>query len=96
MSDPADFRAHLESTFRVRTGAGDVTLRLVNVTEEPVSNGLRQFSLFLHGPPEALLPQGTYEIDHDQLGASAWFMVPVVGSNAERIVYQVCFTTLTG
>jgi hypothetical protein len=77
----------------VATVSGDVTLRLMGVSEEPVVNGVRQFALILHGPPEIVLPQGTYALTHTQLGSLAWFMVPVVGSNAERVIYQVCFST---
>jgi hypothetical protein len=92
MNDPAVFREHIDTVFRVASGAGDVDLRLVDVSEELAAHGIKQFALFLHGPPEALLPQGTYVLEHDHLGSFAWFMVPVAGSTRERIVYQVCFS----
>lgn len=33
-----------------------------------------------------------YAFHHDTLGSLMLFIVPVVGSNAERIVYQACFS----
>jgi hypothetical protein len=38
-----------------------------------------------------MLPQGTYSFRHDTLGEFLLFIVPVVGSNDERIVYEACF-----
>jgi hypothetical protein len=96
MSDPATFRAHLNTPFHVATGTDDVPLVLIDVSETPIRSGVRQFTLLLHGPPDALLPQGTYELRHDDLGSLTWFMVPIAGSNRERIVYQVCYSSLGG
>ena len=92
MSDPAVFRSCIDTVFQVASGDGDVPLRLVEVTEDPGSGPFRQFSLLFHGPPEPVLPQGTYEFRHQKFDSDAWFMVPVAGSNRERIVYQVCFS----
>ena len=88
----ATFRAHVNTAFVVSPGSGAVTLRLADVVERPISAGLEQFSLFFHGPTDRLLPQGTYEIEHASLGLIALFLVPVVGSNHERIVYEACFS----
>jgi hypothetical protein len=96
MSDPDAFRAHLKTTFHVLTQTGHVPLVLIDVTEPPIRGGVRQFTLLLHGPPDALLPQGTYELRHDDLGSLTWFMVPIAGSNRERIVYQVCYSSVGG
>jgi hypothetical protein len=90
--DPTTFRAHLNTTFLITTDFAPVALRLVEVVEEPVSGGMRQFSIYFHGPPDRVLPQGTYMLRHRTLGVLDLFIVPVVGSNSERIVYQACFS----
>ena len=94
MLEPAAFQAFVDTDFRVSAGGEEVTLRLVKLTEEP-SGPFRQFSLFFHGPPQPLLAQGTYEFRHEQFNPGAWFMVPIVGSNRERTIYQVCFSVPT-
>ena len=61
-----------------------IELELVEATELPPSStnpkhNLRQdpFSLIFEGPKDALLEQGTYTFQHDQLGELEMFMVPV-------------------
>ena len=68
---------------------------MVEVTEDPGSGPFRQFSLLFHGPAEPVLRQGIYEFRHEKLNPAAWFMVPIAGSNRERIVYEVCFSIAT-
>jgi hypothetical protein len=92
MTGPDAFREQLETVFRVDNPAGAVPLRLTEVDVAPESGGMLQFSLFFHGPADRFLPQGTYALDHDAMGTLALFIVPVVGSNRERIVYQACFS----
>ena len=91
----AAFRAHVDTTFVAAPGARGVPLRLAEVGDERVSGGMEQFSLFFHGPSDRLLPQGTYALEHTAPGLLALFLVPVVGSNHERIVYQACFSRPT-
>jgi hypothetical protein len=91
-SDPATFRPHVDKVFVADPGARDVPLRLAEVVDEGVSGRMEQFSLFFHGPPDRLLPQGTYTLEHAALGVFAIFLVPVIGSNQERVVYQACFS----
>lgn len=92
MNDPDAYREHVDSVFHVEHEAGPVPLRLAEVADQVTSGGFQQFSLFFHGPADRLLPQGTYAMRHDALGSLALFIVPVVGSNAERIVYQAAFS----
>lgn len=91
-SEAATFRPHVDTTFVADRGAREVPLRLAEVGDERVSGGIEQFSLFFHGPADRVLPQGTYALEHTTLGLLALFLVPVVGSNHERIVYQACFS----
>lgn len=69
-------------------------LRLVEVTDEGVAHGIRQFSLFFHGPADRVLPADTYSFRHHTLGSIELFIAPIVGSNHERIVYQACFSVV--
>ena len=92
MNNPETFREHLDSVFQVDDETDPIQLRLVEVSDEGVAHGIRQFSLFFHGPADRVLPQNTYAITHESLGSIALFIVPVVGSNRERIVYQACFS----
>jgi uncharacterized protein DUF6916 len=90
--DPAAFRTHAGTTFQVEAGADRIPLRLDQVEEGRSNARIMRFSLLFHGPPDRLLPQGTYVFHHDALGVMMLFIVPIVGSNAERIVYEACFS----
>jgi len=95
MNDPAKFREQLNTVFRADHDAGAVPLLLADVTDPRVSAGFEHFSLFFHGPSDRILPQGTYAMQHDALGTLDVFIVPVIGSNAERIIYQAHFSRPT-
>ena len=85
------FRAQLDSEFRVALQGGEVSLRLVEVTDPVTAAGFERFSLFFHGPSDALLPDGLHTFHHESLGWLSIFIVPIFGSNAERIVYEASF-----
>ena len=92
MTGPATFRPHVNTVFQVDRDPNPVPLRLIDVADERISHGMQQFSLYFHGPSDRLLPQGLYEFRHDALGSLTLFIVPVVGSDHQRIVYQACFS----
>ena len=92
MIEPATFREHVGTVFTVTEESRAVALRLAEVTDEGVSNGMRQFSLFFHGPGQPLLSERIHALAHDTLGTFEIFIVPVVGSNASRAIYQACFS----
>jgi hypothetical protein len=86
----ATFQPHLHTRFRVATSAGDVELRLAEVTD--MGRGrFDRFALLFHGPPEPLLPQGLYVFRHDELSDLDLFIAPVVGSDAQRTLYEAVF-----
>jgi hypothetical protein len=89
--DPATYRRLIGTVFSLDE-PHPVDLRLATVTDERVGGGVLQFSVFFHGPADQILPQGTYSFRHDGLGSLTLFIVPVIGSNDERIVYQACFS----
>ena len=94
MSDPSqqEFRSAVGTTFRIVTAGNPIILRLAEVTQGRTAAGFEQFSLLFHGPPDRLLEQGTYDFEHDTLGPMALFIVPILESNAERIVYEAAFS----
>jgi hypothetical protein len=92
MNAPERFREQLDTIFQVHHDSGAIPLRLAEVADGRTGGGLQQFSLFFHGPAERILPQGTFPFHHDVLGSLMLFIVPVLGSNAERIIYQACFS----
>lgn len=77
-----DYAKHLHTKFRVRSdGPAEVELELAEVvgyeggpSEE---RGMSRFSIFFESPPEVFLQQGTYTLEHEQLGEVLLFVVPV-------------------
>jgi len=89
---PETFRPHVGSDFRIVDREPLLVLRLADVADGGLSNGMEQFSLFFHGPADRFLPDAIYEMSHPSLGTLEIFIAAVVGSNETRIVYQACFS----
>ena len=53
--------------------------------------GRQPFSLIFRGPPEPLLSQAIYALQHAGLGTLEIFVVPIA-RDAERVSYQAIFT----
>jgi hypothetical protein len=53
--------------------------------------GRDPFSLIFRGPPEPLLPQCIYPLEHAGLGVLEIFVVPIA-RDAESVSYQAVFT----
>jgi GNAT superfamily N-acetyltransferase len=90
-SEAIAFERQLDTTMRIDLGRGGLALRIAEVANRS-RDGVQRFSVYLHGPVEPALPQGSYLVHHDALGSFVLFIVPVIGSDAERIVYEACFT----
>lgn len=85
------FQPHVDTVFRVATNAGDVPLRLAEVTD--VRRGrFDNFSILFHGPPDRIFPQAQYAVKHDALGEFELFIGPVMGSDRERTLYEAVFS----
>lgn len=85
------FAAQLNTTFRVSfPDSGIVELRFYEVVSGHSTPTQEQFSLFFHGPKETNLGQGTFALEHDQLGAFPLFLVPI-GPDTEGMRYQAVF-----
>ncbi len=88
------FAENLHSTFRLQTtDARALPLELISLTLLPSAPQQEQFSLVFRGPAETLLPQGTYRIEHDRLGALELFLVPIA-SDQRGAQYEVIFNRL--
>jgi ribosomal protein S18 acetylase RimI-like enzyme len=85
------FRGALDTWFEVVQDGSPLMLPLKEVNEHAASGGFARFSLIFHGPGDRLLPQGLYTVRHPAVGEHDLFVVPVIGSTRERIVYEVCF-----
>jgi hypothetical protein len=96
----ATFSPHVGDKFRVfynPTSALELTLAsaeelgTASAREWSRASGRAPFNLTFAGPREAFLPQGTYRIEHDDLGSFELFIVPL-GPGGEGLLYEVIFT----
>jgi pimeloyl-ACP methyl ester carboxylesterase len=92
------FSGHLGETFRIYpNGSEPLEVELISATglgegPERGSSGHRQpFSIVFRGPPDVLLPQRIYKIEHDQIGAFDLFIVPI-GPDEKGLRYEAIFT----
>jgi hypothetical protein len=87
------FAGRVGETFRVTTPDGrsfDTTLVEAEVCGPARSRFRVPFSLLFRGPLDVLVPQGTYRIEHDELGHFELFIVPV-GPDDEGMCYEAIF-----
>lgn len=91
----ATFQPHLGETFRLHAeGSPKADLVLVAAAELPASSvGHRRvpFSIEFRGPGAPVLPQATYRLAHDGIGAFEIFLVPI-GADADGVRYEAVFT----
>lgn len=91
---PDLFRPALDTWFEVAQDGPPLLLPLREVNERAPAGGFVRFSLIFHGPGDRLLPQGLYTLRHPLVGDHDLFLVPVIGSTSERILYEACFSLL--
>ena len=76
------FAPHLHDEFRLESHP----VALIEVTEIPREPGGRApFSLVFQGGPSPPLPQGTYRVEHPELGAIEIFLVPIAQDRYEAV-----------
>jgi hypothetical protein len=87
----ATFTPRVGEEFRVHHGE-DQTMptRLVEATAAGPGVHRDQFSLVFRGPPDMVLPQQIYRIDHDEMGSFELFLVPI-GPDADGMRYEAVF-----
>jgi len=74
----AMFAASVNSTFQLRTGAGQaLTLELTECQDGVIRSDYENFALLFKGPRDVVLPQSIYELEHPALGTLALFLVPI-------------------
>ena len=85
------FAPHVGTTFRVLVedaNAGVSAIELAEVrlgTPQPGAPREQPFSLHFTGPADRLLEQGTYVLDHDQLGRLDIFLVAIGPGRYEAV-----------
>jgi hypothetical protein len=89
------FTKHLESKFQVRIETGpSVELTLIEVSELKMLPGQEHFSILFRGPGEVFLSQGTFLVEHEDLGRFALFVVPI-SQDEQGYYYEAVFNRLT-
>ena len=93
----ADFRSHLNQTFRIHTESSEpLEYELIEVSEvgpdsrEGDAGARRSFSSLLRGPAEPVLPQAIYRIEYAEMGALDIFLVPI-GPDNQGMRYEAVF-----
>ena len=91
-----DFGPCVGEPFTVSAADGDtleVTLASADRAPDHYGRpgGRKPFSLIFHGPRSPYAPQGTWQVEHAELGALDLFLVPL-GPEGEVMRYQAVFT----
>lgn len=71
------FAGQLNTKFALTDATEPFELELVEITEPRITTSQTFFSLFFLANPDFLLPQGSYRLNHDQLGEMTLFLVPI-------------------
>lgn len=86
------FAGQLNTKFALPDAVQPFELELVEVTEPKITASQTFFSLFFLGNLDLLLPQGSYRLNHDQLGEVTLFLVPI--ENEGGFKYEAVFNLL--
>lgn len=88
------FTQHLGTIFQVPIEAGkSVELTLIEASELKTPRGQEEFSILFRGPGEVFLGQGTFVIEHEQMGQFYLFVVPIK-QDEQGYYYQAVFNRL--
>ncbi|MGQ0763005.1 MAG: DUF6916 family protein [Acidobacteriota bacterium] len=78
-----EFSKHVDTQFKIALAEGELGLTLVEVKAympgENEQDGMERFSVFFDGPGDIVLPQKTYQLEHDKMGTIDLFLVPIRG-----------------
>lgn len=83
----------LNTKFALIDAAEPFELELVEVTEPTVTASQTFFSLYFLSRGDFMLPQGTYRLNHEQLGEMIIFLVPTARDN-NGFKYEAVFNLL--
>ena len=87
------FAGQLNTKFALIDAAQPFELELVEVTEPTVTASQTFFSLFFLGNGDFMLPQGAYQLNHEQLGEMIIFLVPIE-RKGDGFKYEAVFNLL--
>lgn len=73
----AQFAAHVKSEFTIHREDEKLPATLDRVSDIETSGPSESFSIFLEAPGECGLEQGSYKLEHPELGEMEIFLVPV-------------------
>jgi hypothetical protein len=90
-----DFAAQIGTKFAVMDAPVPLELELAVITERQATTRQEYFSLIFRGSRDFVLPQRIYQLEHEQLGAGALFLVPI-SANADAAEYEAAFNRLIG
>jgi len=86
-----DFASHINSRFRAQLSADStMEMTLINVEDKSPSPRQEQFVLTFLAPREAPPLQGLYQLQHEQLGGGAVFLVPIA-RDENGLTYEAVF-----
>jgi hypothetical protein len=90
--EAATFEPHVGETFALAAEPEPLALVLESVTTLADRPGGRDpFSLIFRGPPEPVLPQSIYPLEHARLGSLEIFIVPL-GVDPGGARYEAIFS----
>ncbi|MFS8086002.1 MAG: DUF6916 family protein [Acidobacteriota bacterium] len=88
------FAEHLNTKFRLlRDGSDPLEMELIEVGEFNQTPNQEWFSIVFRGADEALLRQGVYPFEHDQMGEFELFIVPI-SRKADGYYYEAVFNRM--
>jgi hypothetical protein len=88
------FSKYLNTQFRIFVdGSNSIYAELSEINELQLSPHQERFAIVFRGPREPLLEQGTYRLEHDEMGEFILFIVPLRQDDAGTF-YEAVFNRM--
>lgn len=95
MQSKQDFEAHVDTTFSVPLEEGSLELTLIEVSsvkaDTTEAGQAEPFSILFRAAGTEQLEQGTYSMQHEEMGDLVLFIVPI-GPDDNGMRYEAVFT----
>ncbi len=88
-----EFASQINTKFRILREQDRFEAELIEVSEAKIYPKQESFSLFFLMPESFPPAQGTYKFEHDKIGASEIFVVPIE-KEADGVVFEAVFNRL--
>lgn len=85
--------SQLNTKFALEGGSESFELELIEVTKPVITASQTYFALYFRGDKDFMLPQGTYLLNHAELGETPLFLVPTA-RDADGYKYESIFNLL--